>query len=187
MDISADKTKFGSNDARLDAARRHDTTGHAVLAPLVIDDIARAELGKSEKAGAIDRVCLGYPGYQGADRQPREIVAGDEALVGEVTVGVEIGFGRVRAVEQHFDLPPRLPFALLCHFLLTPVAKPRVIDDASCRIALFAGGAVQLAPTIERSVEFSGARVRPSRPILPNTRERPRSPARRTWRRLATR
>jgi len=122
MDIAAREAKLGSADPCLDAAGRHDATCDPMLAPLEIDDVPRPELGEPEKARAVDRVRLHGPGNQGADGEARKIVARDEPLIGEVAIGVKIGFGAVRAVEQQLDFPPRLAFALLGHLLLPPIA-----------------------------------------------------------------
>ncbi len=55
VDIAADMAELGGAEAHLDPAGRQDRAGNAVLAPLVVDQITRAELAQGQKARPGDK------------------------------------------------------------------------------------------------------------------------------------
>ena len=74
--------------------RRQGHGDDLVAGALVVDHRAGAELGDADEPGPLDVVALAaavQAGDVGGQRQPGERVAGQEALGGEVPVGVEVG------------------------------------------------------------------------------------------------
>ena len=77
-----------------DLGRRQGHGDDLVAGALVVDHRAGAELGDPDEPWPLDVVALaaaGQAGDVGGQRQPGERVAGQEALGGEVPVGVEVG------------------------------------------------------------------------------------------------
>jgi hypothetical protein len=77
----------------------------AKRAALVINQAARAEFGDRKKPRPLEiggsRALAAADGrYVGIERQPRKIVAGQEAFGGEITVGIEIRAAARRASLQ---------------------------------------------------------------------------------------
>ena len=81
---------------------------HPVTRALVVDQGAGTELGDGEKAGAGDvLVASGAPApgrHVGGDREPGEVVAGQEAFRREVPVGVEVAFVDAFGLGEEADL-----------------------------------------------------------------------------------
>src|SRR5687768_11931328 len=95
-------------------AHPENDLAHAILAAFVIDDAARAEFGEAKET---------RPGEEGIfadtflarwherhERQTREVIAGQEALAGKIAVGIEVGVGRGRGLQQQVLL--RLGFSI---------------------------------------------------------------------------
>jgi hypothetical protein len=59
----------------------------------------------------------------------------------------------MRAVEQKVNFSARLPFALLSHFLLPPIAQSRIVNEPSRGVALLTGGSVEVASAVKCPVE----------------------------------
>lgn len=84
----------------------------------------------------------GNPGHQ---RQAREVVAGQEALAGQVAIGVEVVVLAVAGLEQHSVLARGVAVTAL-GILALSVRGGMALDDAISHIHLLAGGIEQHAP-----------------------------------------
>jgi hypothetical protein len=114
--VAAAIAQFRSRQALLDAAGRQHDRCNPMLAPFVINRVARPELAKADEPGAIDRLGLISGGDQGADRKAREIVACKKSLGGEVSVDVEIRFCAFALIKKKLNFPFGFTFALLGDF-----------------------------------------------------------------------
>ena len=80
---------------------------NAVGAPLVIDQAARAEFGNGDEASPL-QICRLRAGahrrHVGVERQPRKVVAGQEAFGRKIAVGVEVRTARCGAPFQQCEL-----------------------------------------------------------------------------------
>ena len=129
---------------------------HPVARALVVDQRAGAELRDGEEAGAGDELVTPLAPaparHVGGDRQPGEVVAGEEALRREIAVGVEVPLVDPLRFGEQADLalglcaqPPRVVALGL---------RPGVVtDDRVVDLALADGGAVEAAPPVARGVE----------------------------------
>ena len=141
---------------RLPVPEREERPRHPVGAPFVINEAARAELGQREEARTLQ---VGLPPAAVPTRrdvreegQPGEVVAGQEALGGEVAVRVEVARERARAALQQVELVHRLRVPALGRPLL-PVGGRVVVHGAPRRVPLLLGGGEEISPTVEGLVE----------------------------------
>ena len=139
--------------------RRQRHGDDLVAGALVVDHRAGAELGDPDEPGPLDVVALAaavHAGDVGGQRQPRERVAGQEALGGEVPVGVEVRLEVVGVlVGQQVELDAGVvgaPGGVLA-FL---VRDGGVDGLPGLGIELLAGQPVQVAPAVAGVVEFRG-------------------------------
>ena len=130
----------------------HDPVG----ASLVVDEAARAELGKRQEARTLE---VGLPPTAvpacrdvREERQPGEVVPGQEALRGEVAVGVEVARERVRPPLEQVELVHRLRMPGL-RGPLVPVGRGVVVHGPPRRVPLLLGGGKEVPPAMERLVE----------------------------------
>ena len=135
---------------------------HPVHAPLVVDEAARPELRQRQEARAADHAAFfvlaldgtaaagGDPSHQ---RQAREVVTWQEALAGEVAVGVEVGVLRIARLQQHGVLAGCVAIAAL-GVLLLDVRGGVALDHLVGHVHLLARGIDHHAPTAEGSAEF---------------------------------
>ena len=129
-----------------------------VLAAFVIDETVWTELAEREKSRArqetlstdVAAACRDI----GQQRQAREVVPRQKALAGQVAVGVEVAVERTVTGQQQISLFACLVVALLG---LAPLALAGsgVVLDLEVELDGPSGGKVQIAPTLERVVEFS--------------------------------
>ena len=129
----------------------------------MVDEAARTELGQREEARTLE-VGLPPPTVPtrrdvGEQRQPREVVAGQEALGGEIAVGVEVAGERGRPALEQVDLVHRLRVAGLRRPLV-PVGRGVVVHGPARGVPLLLGGGEQVSPAIERCVETPRRRGR---------------------------
>ncbi len=142
-----------------------------VALPFVVDQRAGAELADRDEARAVDELAVAghapTPGDIGAQRQTRERVARQEALGGEVAVGVEVALLVVGlVVAQQAELIECLPPACFGH--LAGVRAAGVVEaDPVLLVDLGRGDPVQLAPPVQRPVELPRGGVdHPAEPVL---------------------
>ncbi len=95
VQVSAQVTQFGSGKGQpLFPGRREDDLVNLVASALVVDDASRAEFGDREEARTREELVIGAlepaAGNVGREREPREVVAGEETLACEVAVAVEV-------------------------------------------------------------------------------------------------
>ncbi|MHB1320148.1 MAG: hypothetical protein ACYCY0_01075 [Acidithiobacillus ferrivorans] len=83
-------------------------------------------------------------------------VAGQEALAGEVTIGVEVGVLGVARLEQDRILPGGIPIAALGIQSLA-MGGGVAFDEMIGHVHLGAGGVKELPPALQRSREALGA------------------------------
>src|SRR5208282_3876381 len=136
------RTQFGAQSSLVDAIR----------AALVIDEAARAKLCDGQEACALEirriAALVSARGDEGVQRQPGEIVAGQEALGREIAVGKEICVaGRASSFEQN---------DLLLGLRLTRLGLPSLVGGQAMDFRLSVGlfelsprSGVKLPPTIE--------------------------------------
>src|SRR5690554_4523503 len=138
----------------------HGTEDHpldAVLLALVIDQAERAEFRDSQEARPREHTAVALPaplagaGDEGGQRQAREVVAGEEALAGEVAVGLEVRLTPAVVLEQA-QLDGAFVEAALGDLALLPAAA-RVHHQLGGFVDLAEGGGVKLAPATEAVVE----------------------------------
>ncbi len=72
-------------------ARRRLEADDFPLRPLVVQDVVGAKFAESKESRAGDELPV-VARHPGANGQRREVVTRQEALAGEVSVGVEVGF-----------------------------------------------------------------------------------------------
>ena len=84
----------------------------AVARPLVVDQGARTELGDRQETRAghelVAPLALAPARHKRRDRQARKVVAGQEALRGEVAIGVEVALVDAFGLGEQADLAFRL-------------------------------------------------------------------------------
>ena len=141
---------------RIPVTEREQGSNDPIGAPLVVDEAARTELGKRKETRALE-VCLAsttLPTRRDVreERQSREVVPGQEALRGEVAVGIEVARSRVRPALEQLELVHRLRVpGLRCP--LVPVGRGVVVHGPPRGVALLLDGGKQVSPAIERLVE----------------------------------
>ena len=141
-------TVFGSHTGRKFCAI--DAEGAA----LVVDQASRPEFGDRKEPRAL-KIC-GPPARSAANRrhigikrQPRKVIAAQEAFGREITVGVEIRAAARRASLQERELFVRLGLLLLCRSALLG-AQPMHLRFAVGILQLIPRPLIKLTPTIER-------------------------------------
>ena len=122
----------------------------------MIDEAARAELGKRQEARTL-KVRLPPTTISTRrdiceERQPREVVPGQEALGGEVAVRVEVARERVRPTLEQVELVHRLRVAGLRRPLVL-VRRGVVVHGSPRSVPLLLGGGKEVSPAIECLVE----------------------------------
>ena len=141
---------------RLPVTEREQRSHDPVGAPLVVDEAARTELGKREEARALEvrLPSTAVPARRDVreERQSREVVPGQEALRGEVAVGIEVARSRVRPALEQVELVHRLRVPGLRRPLV-PVGRGVVVHGPPRGVPLLLGGGKQVSPAIERLVE----------------------------------
>ena len=90
MNVAATIAELSPSQASLNASSRHDDRSDAMLASFVIENIAGTKLDQTEESRSVDRVRFIACCDKGADRQPREVVAGKEAFIPQIAVDVEV-------------------------------------------------------------------------------------------------
>ena len=128
----------------------------AVARALVVDQGARAELGDGQETRArhelVASLALAAAGHIRRERQAREVVAGQEALRGEVAVGVEVAFVDAFGLGEQADLAFRLraqPARVVALGL-----RPRMVaNDLVVQLALADRGAIEAAPALAGGIE----------------------------------
>jgi len=132
---------------------------------LVVDQRARAELVDREEPRPLDVVAVALPAARPAPRHVRrqrqawERVPREEALGGEVAVGVEVGLADLRVlVAQQHQLALRVRPPPLGR---VPVSRrgPRVQHNPLLLLGLLQRRAVERPPAPERRVQSQGCRL----------------------------
>ena len=133
-----------------------------VHAALVVDEAAGAELRERKKPGTADHAALvilaldrasaprGNPGHQ---RQAWEVVARQEALAGQVAVGVEVGVLGVARLQEHGVLAGGIAIAAL-RILLLLVGGGVALHHLVGHVHLLAGGIDHHAPAAKGGAEL---------------------------------
>jgi hypothetical protein len=130
-----------------------------VAVALVVDERTGAELADGQETGALQvvtvAVAASVQGDVGRQRQAREGVAGQEALAGQIAVGVEVRQHRFAVhalVLQQVELGLRLLALALGHPAVA--VGERVVEAAPVLLRLVGQrGAEQIAPAVEGPVE----------------------------------
>ena len=140
-------------------------THHTVHAPLVVDETARPKLRQGQEPGAADHAALvvlaagGLPATSrdpGHEGQAREVVARQEALAGQVAVGVEIGVLAVARLEEHGVLSCCITVAAL-GVLALRVRCCMALDDLVGHVHLLPSSIEQDTPAFQGARELLGS------------------------------
>ena len=136
-------------------AEREERPDDAIRLPLVIDETSGTEFGKSQETGAlqISLAAAAIAGFRqiGHERQTREVVSGEKAFGGEVSIGVEVREGAGTALQQ-IQLVEGLAVAHLRGALFL-VGGGVVIEGTPGRVALLLGGSEKVTPAIKSVIE----------------------------------
>ena len=143
-----------------DSGVLNDQLRDAVFAAVVVDEIARAELAERDGARPRDELAGGIAGrHEDAKRQPREVVAGEEAFrrrsSGTDRTPTARCPGRADVVAQKIELTVRLilvAFVLLV--FVTANGEETAFDGLGGTGEENSGGTVEAAPAIHRRVEI---------------------------------
>ena len=131
--------------------------GDAVLAALMVDEAVGAKLAQGQEPGARQEALapdVAPSGrYVGHERQAREVVARQEALAGQVAVGVEVAVEGAFAGQQQVALLAGFVVALL-GFTPFALAGSGVVLFFVVQLDSVGGGAVQIAPAVNGFVKL---------------------------------
>ena len=120
----------------------------------MIDQAARPEFRDGQETRALEeRASLSFSRNEGVERQPREVVAGQEALGREIAVGVEVRAVRGLALFENGDLVARLHLRSFD----SATVRARKTGDLGAGVGLHqlrSGGVVEFPPTIEGAIEL---------------------------------
>ena len=151
--VSASAAQLGRAKPLQQIAGGQDGRDDPMSAALMVEQVVRPELRQPEEPRAIDGLRGANAGDQASQWQPREVVARDEALAGQVAVGVEVALLLASAlVAQQIEFA--LGFLLAAPRRLPLVsAQARPVRLTASRFPLRKGCAVEIAPTTKGLIE----------------------------------